>query len=95
MSYWKEFRRREDAFRRREDGLRRKDLELQESLIKFNKFLQENEAKRNRAVKRFNEEKKIRESKETEIKTLEAQKKQVSFTLDACLFVLLSCSILS
>ena len=33
-----EFSRREDAFRRREDGLRRKDLELQESLIKFNKF---------------------------------------------------------
>ncbi len=38
-----EFSRREDAFRRREEGLRRKDLELQESLIKFNKFLQENE----------------------------------------------------
>ena len=35
-----EFNRREDAFRRREDGLRRKDLVLQESLIKFNKFLQ-------------------------------------------------------
>ena len=35
-----EFNRREDAFRRREDGLKRKDLELQESLIKFNKFLQ-------------------------------------------------------
>lgn len=32
--------RREDAFRRREDALRKKDLELQESLIKFNKFLQ-------------------------------------------------------
>lgn len=38
-----EFTRREDAFRRREEALRRKDLELQESLIKFNKFLQENE----------------------------------------------------
>ena len=35
-----EFNRREDAFRRREEGLRRKDLVLQESLIKFNKFLQ-------------------------------------------------------
>lgn len=32
--------RREEAFRRREDALRKKDLELQESLIKFNKFLQ-------------------------------------------------------
>ncbi|RYH27854.1 DUF4200 domain-containing protein [archaeon] len=68
-----EFARREDAFRRREDGLRRKDLELQESLIKFNKFLQENESKRNRALKRASEEKKQRELKEKEIEKLEAQ----------------------
>ena len=70
-----EFARREDAFRRREDGLRRKDLELQESLIKFNKFLQENESKRNRALKRASEEKKQRELKEKEIEKLEAQLK--------------------
>lgn len=70
-----EFGRREDAFRRREDGLRRKDLELQESLIKFNKFLQENESKRNRALKRAADEKKQREQKEVEIKKLEAQLK--------------------
>lgn len=35
-----EFARREEAFRRREEGLRKKDLDLQESLIRFNKFLQ-------------------------------------------------------
>ena len=58
-----EFSRREDAFRRREEGLRRRDLELQESLIKFNKFLQENESKRNRALKRITDEKKQREQK--------------------------------
>jgi len=68
-----EFSRREDAFRRREDGLRRKDLELQESLIKFNKFLQENESKRNRAIKRGAEEKKQREVKEKEIEQLKIQ----------------------
>jgi myosin heavy subunit len=68
-----EFSRREDAFRRREDGLRRKDLELQESLIKFNKFLQENESKRNRALKRSAEEKKQREMKEKEIEKLKIQ----------------------
>jgi hypothetical protein len=68
-----EFSRREDAFRRREDGLRRKDLELQESLIKFNKFLQENESKRNRALKRSAEEKKQRELKEKEIEKLKIQ----------------------
>jgi hypothetical protein len=65
-----DYARREDAFRRREDGLRKKDLELQESLIKFNKFLQENESKRNRAIKRAADEKKQRELKEVEIDAL-------------------------
>lgn len=71
-----EFARREDAFRRREEGLRRKDFELQESLIKFNKFLQENEAKRNRALKRTTDERKQRDQKEVEIKRLELQLKE-------------------
>lgn len=66
-----EFSRREDAFRRREEGLRRKDLELQESLIKFNKFLQENESKRNRALKRATDERKQREQKEMELRKYE------------------------
>jgi hypothetical protein len=68
-----EFARREDAFRRREDALRRKDLELQEALIKFNKFLQENESKRSRAVKLAQDERKQRESKEQEIGKLKVQ----------------------
>jgi hypothetical protein len=71
-----EFGRREDAFRRWEESLRRKDLELQESLIKFNKFLQENESKRNRALKRAAEERKQREQKETEIRKLESELKE-------------------
>jgi hypothetical protein len=68
-----EFARREDAFRRREEALRKKDLELQESLIKFNKFLQENESKRNRAVKRAADEQRQRLQKEGEIEKLKAQ----------------------
>jgi hypothetical protein len=68
-----EFARREDAFRRREEALRKKDLELQESLIKFNKFLQENESKRNRAIKRASDEKRQRELKELEILKLHSQ----------------------
>jgi len=48
--------RRDDAHKRREESLRRKDRELQDSLIKFNKFLSENETKRSRAVKRALEE---------------------------------------
>jgi hypothetical protein len=67
-----EFARREEAFRRREEGLRQKDLELQESLIKFNKFLQENESKRNRADKRASEESRVRRQKEEEIVKLQA-----------------------
>lgn len=68
-----EFARREEAFHRREEGLRKKDLELQESLIKFNKFLQENESKRNRADKRAQEEAKQRKFKEGEIGKLESE----------------------
>lgn len=74
-----EFSRREDAFRRREESLRRKDLELQESLIKFNKFLQENESKRKRALARTADEKKQREQKEKEI---EEKEKELQETLE-------------
>ena len=48
-----DFARKVDAFQRREDALRKKDLRLQDSLIKFNKFLQDNESKRTRAIRRF------------------------------------------
>lgn len=47
-----DFARKMDAFRRREESLRKKDLRLQESLIKFNRFLQENENKKSRANRR-------------------------------------------
>eukprot|EP00592_Proboscia_alata_P004583 CAMPEP_0194371220 /NCGR_PEP_ID=MMETSP0174-20130528/19604_1 /TAXON_ID=216777 /ORGANISM="Proboscia alata, Strain PI-D3" /LENGTH=336 /DNA_ID=CAMNT_0039149145 /DNA_START=177 /DNA_END=1184 /DNA_ORIENTATION=- len=65
-----EFARREDAFRRREDSLRKKDLQLQESLIKFNKFLQDNERKKTRAIKRTADE-----NRNTELKSVESNKK--------------------
>lgn len=48
-----DFVRKMDAFRRREEALKRKDLRLQESLIRFNKFLQENENKKSRANRRY------------------------------------------
>jgi hypothetical protein len=61
-----EYTRREDLFKRREENLRKKDLELQESLVLFNKFLRENESKRRRAEHRTNEEikKKLKWEKE-------------------------------
>ena len=36
-------------FRQREEALKRRDLELQDSLLRFTKFLQENDAKRAKA----------------------------------------------
>lgn len=72
-----EFQRREATFKRREEMLKKKDLELQESLIKFNKFLQENDSKRSRAEKKEKEEIKQRLVKEQEITKLhEALKRQ-------------------
>lgn len=53
-----EHSRQEAAFRRREDALRKKDLELQEALVLFNKFLKENEQKRRRAEQKTSEENK-------------------------------------
>lgn len=63
----------QEAFRLREENLRKHDLELQNSLVKFNKFLQENEAKRNRATKRYEEECKIRKTKEKEAELLKKE----------------------
>lgn len=60
----------EEAFRKREDVLKKKDLELQESLIRFSKFLQENDSKRSRAEKKASDEVKSRQLKEREIEQL-------------------------
>jgi len=65
-----EYKRREAEFKRREEKLKERDLALQESLIKFNKFLQENDSKRARAEKKERDELKQRVAKEGEIKRL-------------------------
>ena len=46
-------------------------MTLQENLIRFNKFLQENEAKRTRAEKRAADEVRARKGKQKEIEELE------------------------
>eukprot|EP00306_Pavlova_sp_CCMP459_P010700 CAMPEP_0185189618 /NCGR_PEP_ID=MMETSP1140-20130426/6149_1 /TAXON_ID=298111 /ORGANISM="Pavlova sp., Strain CCMP459" /LENGTH=412 /DNA_ID=CAMNT_0027756195 /DNA_START=8 /DNA_END=1246 /DNA_ORIENTATION=+ len=65
-----EYKRREAEFKRREEKLKERDLALQESLIKFNKFLQENDSKRARAEKKEKDEMKQRLAKEAEIARL-------------------------
>jgi len=55
----------EENFKKKEDLLRAKDLQLQHQLIKFNKFLQDNEAKRRRAENRAaDENQQIRQTEE-------------------------------
>ena len=58
----------EKKFKDREETLKRKDIGLQESLIRFSKFLQDNDAKRVRALKKAADERKTREEKEQEIR---------------------------
>lgn len=60
----------EEVFRKREEALKQRDLELQESLIRFSKFLQENDSKRARAEKKAADEARARLAKEAEITKL-------------------------
>ena len=66
----REFQQKEEGFKRREETLKKKDLDLQESLIRFSKFLQENDSKRSRAEKKAADEIKLRLQKEVEIEEL-------------------------
>lgn len=67
------FEKDEDQFRKKEEHLRMKDLHLQHQLFKFNKFLQDNEAKRRRADTRAAEEAQQIKQREEEIQDLERQ----------------------
>lgn len=67
------FAKEEETFRKREQQLRDKDLQLQHQLFRFNKFLQDNEAKRRRAENRAAEENAQIKQKDEEINDLEKQ----------------------
>lgn len=67
------FAKDEESFRKREEQLRAKDLQLQHQLFRFNKFLQDNEAKRRRAETRAAEEAAQIRQREEEIRELEKQ----------------------
>merc|ERR1719387_2777026 len=65
------FAKEEEQFRKKEEQLRAKDLQLQHQLFRFNKFLQDNEAKRRRAESRATEEAAQIRACEEEINDLE------------------------
>ncbi|EGR32008.1 hypothetical protein IMG5_098340 [Ichthyophthirius multifiliis] len=64
---------KENLIQEKEEDLREQDLNIQAELINFCKFLQDNEAKKNRAEKRLQDELKQKEQKEKEIKELQIQ----------------------
>jgi len=79
------FAREEETFRKKEEQLRAKDLQLQHQLFRFNKFLQDNEAKRRRAESRAADEAAQIKQREEEIRELEKsleQSKQDCFALE-------------
>jgi len=79
-----DFARREEQFQRREQIIKKKDLELQENLIRFNKFLQENDTKRTRAEKKFVEEERKKEehTKAIEVHKIELEELQAALQRD-------------
>ncbi|KAM3145342.1 hypothetical protein pb186bvf_002670 [Paramecium bursaria] len=64
---------KEETFKVQEENIRKIDMQLQEELINFCKYLQDNEAKKKRAENRMREEQKIRIQKEQDQKDLEKQ----------------------
>ncbi|KAI9203153.1 uncharacterized protein BJ171DRAFT_425735 [Polychytrium aggregatum] len=65
-----EFAMKMESLAQRREELARKENQLKESLMKFDKFLKENDAKRTRALKKSLDERKTKEQKETEILNL-------------------------
>ncbi|KRX03829.1 hypothetical protein PPERSA_04624 [Pseudocohnilembus persalinus] len=68
-----EFKKKEKVFQEHEESIRQRDWQIQDNLIEYCKFLQENDAKRERARKRFNDEQKARIQKEEEIAQIKQQ----------------------
>lgn len=62
-----EFKRKHITFVRREETLRKKDQDLQEALVRFNKPLQENDTKIQRAKKKREDEIRLATQKDQEI----------------------------
>ena len=70
------FAQEEELFKKKEVQLRAKDLQLQQQLIKFNKFLQDNQAKQRRAETRTAEEQTQIKQKDEEIISLQKNLEQ-------------------
>lgn len=65
-----EFQMKMESLQQRREELERKEHQLKESLLKFDKFLKENDSKRARAVKKSQDERELRKTKEKDIDKL-------------------------
>jgi chromosome segregation ATPase len=70
----------ENDFKATESRIRAKDLEVQQDLIKSNQFLQENELKRAKAKKKYEDELKLKRQKEEKIEQLNHEIKDLRAT---------------
>jgi len=68
-----EFQMKMESLQQRREELERKEHQLKESLLKFDKFLKENDSKRARAVKKSHDERELRKGKEKDIIRLKSE----------------------
>lgn len=73
-----EFQMKMESLQQRREELERKEYQLKESLLKFDKFLKENDSKRARAVKKANDERELKKQKDKEIAKLEDENDQLT-----------------
>ena len=72
-----EYGRKQAMFHRREQQLRKKDLELQENLCQFNKFLKDKSDKRQQYLKKSEDEKRVKLQKDKEIQQKHLELKNI------------------
>merc|ERR1711976_353705 len=65
-----EFQMKMESLQQRREELERKEFQLKESLLKFDKFLKENDSKRARAIKKATDERDLKKTKDKEIDRL-------------------------
>ncbi|CAF0779248.1 unnamed protein product [Brachionus calyciflorus] len=73
-----EFQMKMESLAQRRMELEKKELQLKESVIKFDKFLKENDAKLQRAVKKAEDERELQKSKQKDIERLQIEIKLLS-----------------
>ena len=67
-----------ESLAQRRMELEKKEMQLKESVVKFDKFLKENDAKLQRAVKKAQEEQELQVAKQKEIDRLQGEVKNLT-----------------